>query len=158
MSKSHSPQEEIRTTDDFPYAEPFTYINCTKIHEGDLIMLRNQPCKVVELHISKTGKHGHAKHHFIGLNIFTQKKCEDIIASKENVRSPIVTKSIATLLHVDEDHYTSLLLSNGTTLNDLRLSDQLYQEINDHLIKNNEIQVTIQSANNIDAIMAVKYI
>ena len=41
-------------------------------------------CKVVEVSTSKTGKHGHAKCHFVGIDIFTAKKLEDIVPSSHN--------------------------------------------------------------------------
>ena len=34
---------------------------------------------------SKTGKHGHAKCHFVALDIFTQKKMEELVPSSHNL-------------------------------------------------------------------------
>ena len=36
--------------------------------------MRDKPCKVVDMSTSKTGKHGHAKVNFTGVDIFTGKK------------------------------------------------------------------------------------
>ena len=47
-----------------------------QIHKGDYIMIKGHPCKVSDVSTSKTGKHGHAKCHFVAIDIFTGKKME----------------------------------------------------------------------------------
>jgi hypothetical protein len=42
------------------------------------------PGQVVDVATSKTGKHGHAKCHFVGVDIFTGKKYEDLTPSSHN--------------------------------------------------------------------------
>ncbi|PHT79029.1 Eukaryotic translation initiation factor 5A-1 [Capsicum annuum] len=59
--------------------------------------------KVVELFTSKTGKHSHAKCHFVAIGIFTGKKLlEDIVPYSHNCDVSVLTK-------------------NGNTKDDLRL-------------------------------------
>ena len=41
-----------------------------QIRKGGLIMIKGQPCKVSDVSTSKTGKHGHAKCHFVAIDIF----------------------------------------------------------------------------------------
>ena len=49
-----------------------------QIRKGGYIMIKGRPCKVTDVSTSKTGKHGHAKCHFVAADIFTGKKMEVI--------------------------------------------------------------------------------
>merc|ERR1739848_713831 len=80
------------------------------------------PYKVVDYSTSKTGKHGHAKAHIIGIDIFTGKKCEDLCPTSHNMMVPIVTKNTYTLMDIGEDGSTiSLLTEDGEPKDDLNL-------------------------------------
>ena len=63
-----------------------------EVKKGSYIMLKGHPCKVVDYSTSKTGKHGHAKAHIVGIDIFTGKKCEDLCPTSHNMSVPNVNK------------------------------------------------------------------
>merc|ERR1711976_231015 len=68
-------------------------------------MIKGRPCKIVEMSTSKTGKHGHAKVHLVALDIFNQKKYEDICPSTHNMDVPNVSRKDFQLLDVSDDGY-----------------------------------------------------
>lgn len=86
-------------------------------------MLKGNPCKIVEISVSKTGKHGHAKCHIVGIDIFTSKKYEDLCPSTHNMEVPNVARVEYQLLDIGEDGAISVLLENGDTKDDLNLPE-----------------------------------
>ena len=48
-------------------------------------MIKGKPCKVLNISVSKTGKHGHAKCNFTATDIFTGKKLEDMVKKLKNL-------------------------------------------------------------------------
>eukprot|EP00009_Paramoeba_aestuarina_P007859 CAMPEP_0201516140 /NCGR_PEP_ID=MMETSP0161_2-20130828/7534_1 /ASSEMBLY_ACC=CAM_ASM_000251 /TAXON_ID=180227 /ORGANISM="Neoparamoeba aestuarina, Strain SoJaBio B1-5/56/2" /LENGTH=60 /DNA_ID=CAMNT_0047913163 /DNA_START=74 /DNA_END=253 /DNA_ORIENTATION=+ len=55
-------------------ADATTPAQASSLRKGGHIVIKGHPCKVVEMSTSKTGKHGHAKVHFVAVDIFTNKK------------------------------------------------------------------------------------
>ncbi|CAN1328371.1 Eukaryotic translation initiation factor 5A [Linum perenne] len=77
------------------------------IRKGGHIVIKNRPCKVVEVSTSKTGKHGHAKCHFVAIDIFNGKKLEDIVPSSHNCDVPHVNRTDYQLIDISEDGFVS---------------------------------------------------
>lgn len=127
------------------------------------VMLKGKPCKVVDFSTSKTGKHGHAKAHIVGLDIFTGKKYEDMCPTSHNLEVPVIKRLELQLIDVKEDGYVSLLLEDGQIKDDLQLPrdpegtfDDVAKQIRQMFGDNKQILVTTVQACGIEKITAVK--
>ena len=76
-------------------------------------LLKGKPCLVLDVSVSKTGKHGHAKCHFTGTDIFTGKKVEGLESSTHNMNMPIVEKTKYSLISISDDGYCTLMDDDG---------------------------------------------
>lgn len=127
-------------------------------------MLKGKPCKIVELSVSKTGKHGHAKCAIVGIDIFTNKKYEDMCPSTHNMEVPNLTRLEFQLLDCDEDSgCVSVLLENGDTKDDLNLPkltdgnlEETAQEIVKAFVDGKSILVTVLKSMDQEKITAWK--
>ena len=102
-------------------------IEAGQIRKGGYIMIKEQPCKVSEVTSSKTGKHGHAKCHFVAINIFTGKKIEDLVPASHTTYAPFVKKMEYQFLDVDDDGFISCMTEDGTQREDLKIPDAMSQ-------------------------------
>merc|ERR1712017_55697 len=62
-------------------------VEAGQIRVGGHIMIKGKPCKVKNISVSKTGKHGHAKCKFSATDIFTGATCEELCPSSHRPAS-----------------------------------------------------------------------
>ncbi|GFS22840.1 eukaryotic translation initiation factor 5A [Elysia marginata] len=126
---------------------------CSALRKNGYVVLKNRPCKIVEMSTSKTGKHGHAKVHLVGIDLFTQKKYEDICPSTHNMNVPNVKRTDYQLVNITEG-YLSLMDDAGEVRDDLKVPDtDLGKEIVEKFENDESILVTVMKA--MDEEMAV---
>jgi translation initiation factor 5A len=100
---------------------------------------------------SKTGKHGHAKVHMIGLDIFNNRKYEDICPSTHNMDVPNVSRKDFQLLDVSDDGFLSLMDDAGVTRDDLKVPDgEIGLEIRSSIEEGKDILVRQQKYTKIE--------
>ena len=119
---------------------------CSSLRKNGFVVIKNRPCKIVEMSTSKTGKHGHAKVHLVALDIFNQKKYEDICPSTHNMNVPHVNRKDYQLLDID-DGFLTLMDDAGNQKMDLKKPDSdVGKEIQDKFDNGEQFVVTILTA------------
>lgn len=77
-------------------------------------MIKGHPCRVIDTAISKPGKHGTAKIHVTGVNLFSNRKVDDIFSTAQTVWSPIVTKTEYEVVDIQSDDFVIVLKEDNT--------------------------------------------
>ena len=138
--------EEEQTFETTDAGASTTYpLEAGQIRKGGHIMIKGNPCKVIDVSTSKTGKHGHAKCHFVATDIFTGKKMEELVPSSHNLEVPNVSRQDYSLLDVDmDDEFVSLMDDAGETKDDLKLPNE--EDIRRQIIADFEAGKTLEQA------------
>ncbi len=86
------------------------------LKEGSFVIIDGEPCKVVEIEKSKTGKHGSAKVRIVGIGLFDSVKRTLVVPSDAQVEVPIVEKSVAQVISKTRDVVQLMDLRDYSTL------------------------------------------
>ncbi|EDO30482.1 predicted protein [Nematostella vectensis] len=130
---------------------------CSSLRKNGHVVIKGRPCKIVEMSTSKTGKHGHAKVHLVALDIFTNKKYEDICPSTHNMNVPHVSRADFQVTNIEEDGYLELMDDNGDTRADIKLQDNdIAKEIRAKFEASENFMVTVLKAMGEETVVGVK--
>ncbi|KAL2826787.1 eukaryotic translation initiation factor eIF-5A [Aspergillus cavernicola] len=133
-------------------------MQCSALRKNGHVVIKNRPCKIIDMSTSKTGKHGHAKVHLVATDIFTGKKLEELCPSTHNMDVPNVQRKEYQLLDVTDDDFLSLMDDNGSTKDDVKVPDG---EVGERILKmfrdeEKDCNVTILTAMGEQTCMEVK--
>jgi len=135
-------------------------MQCSALRKNGHVLIKGEPCKIVEMSTSKTGKHGHAKVHMVGIGIFDSKKHEDICPSTHNMNVPHVNRKEYQLIDIDPEGYLSLMVSDtGDVRSDLKCDDEeLAKQVQERWDSegDNDTLITVLSAMGREKIIACK--
>merc|ERR1712159_436319 len=120
---------DIETTD--AGASLTVSVEAGQIRKGGYIMIKGKACKVKDVSVSKTGKHGHAKCKFAASDIFTGATCEELCPSTHSIDVPVVKKTDWQIQGIQDDTYVLLMDDEGEMREDLQLPDVEYKTDDD---------------------------
>jgi len=121
---------EIDTTD--AGSSQTVSVEAGQIRKGGYIMIKGKPCKVKDVSVSKTGKHGHAKCKFSASDIFTGASCEELCPSSHSIDVPVVNKTDWMIQGLQDDTYVLLMNDDdGEMREDLQLPSVMYKTEDD---------------------------
>jgi len=156
MSDDNLHEEQFESAD---AGASYTYpMQAGNIRKGGYIVIKDRPCKVIDVSTSKTGKHGHAKCHFVAQDIFTNKRLEDLTPSSHNCEVPHVVKDEYSLLDISDDGFITLMDDSGNDKSDLRLPDDetLCATIETGFSEDKSLVVTVLKSMGEEMVCAVK--
>ena len=107
-------------------------VSIGSLKKGSYVVIDDAPCKVVDVQVSKPGKHGHAKVRMVGVGIIDDKKREIVAPGHDNIDVPIVEKKNAQILSIRQETVNEKNIKMGNVM-DLSNYETFDMEIPDDL-------------------------
>lgn len=139
---------------------PTTPIQANQVKKGSFAILKERPCKIISVSISKTGKHGHAKCRFQGTDVFTGKTIEDVCPSTHNMEQPVLERDEFELIDIDDEGFLSLMgLGSDEMKEDMKLpEDDMGSQIQNCFDDGSVLQLTVLVWGDEQAVISFKKI
>lgn len=77
-------------------------VEASSLKMGRYLVIDDEPCKVVSIEKSKSGKHGHAKARIVAVGIFDSVKRSIVLPGDAKVDSPIIDKRVAQINYITD--------------------------------------------------------
>ncbi|EPY27625.1 translation initiation factor 5A [Strigomonas culicis] len=134
------------------------------LKKGGYICINSRPCKVIDLSVSKTGKHGHAKVSIVATDIFTGNRLEDQAPSTHNVEVPFVKTATYSVIDIQPNEdpsqpaHLSLMTDEGDSRDDLDMPPDapLAAQIKEQFEAGKDVLVVVVSAMGTEQVLSFK--
>lgn len=103
-------------------------ITANNVQKGSFIILEGVACKVVDVEISKPGKHGHSKVRISAVGLVDDKKRIAVMPGHDNIEVPIIEKRTAQVLSVHGD-VANVMDSETYETFDLKISEEFKGQV-----------------------------
>ena len=97
--------------------------DANSIKRGSYIVVDGEPCQVIDLSHSKTGKHGHAKIRMEAIGLFDKKKRSPVMPSTAKVQVPLIDKRNAQVITLEGKEMSVMDKESYETLSIAKPSD-----------------------------------
>lgn len=98
------------------------------LKKGSYVIIEGVPSKVINISISKTGKHGHAKARIEAVGLLDDKKRVVVKPTSDRLEAPIVDKKSAQVLSIEGDKAQVMDSENYETF-DLEIPEEFKDEL-----------------------------
>ena len=98
------------------------------LQKGSYIVLEGAACRVVDMQVSRPGKHGHAKVRLTAIGVVDDKKRVVVMPGHDNVEVPIIEKKTAQVLSIQEDT-ANVMDSETYETFDLKIPEELKGQV-----------------------------
>src|SRR3989338_8242200 len=98
------------------------------LQKGSYVVLEGAACKVVDVQVSKPGKHGHSKIRLSAIGLIDDKKRIVVMPGHDNVEVPIVEKKSAQVLSIQGDT-ANVMESETYETFDLKIPEELRGQV-----------------------------
>ena len=105
-------------------------VGANQVQKGSFILLDGVACKVVDVEISKPGKHGHSKVRISAIGLVDDKKRIDVMPGHDNVEVPIIEKRNAQVLSV-QGEMANVMDSDTYETFDLKIPEEFKDQLKD---------------------------
>ena len=105
-------------------------IGANQIQKGSFILMGGAACKVVDVEISKPGKHGHSKVRISAVGLVDDKKRIEVMPGHDSVEVPIIEKRNAQVLSVQGDT-ANVMDSETYETYDLKIPEEFKGQLKD---------------------------
>ncbi len=103
-------------------------VSISELGKGSYIVLDGAACKISDIQVSKSGKHGHAKAKVTAIGILDNKKRVVVMPGHDNVEVPLVDKRSAQVLSVSGDVANVMDAETYETF-DMEIPEELRAEV-----------------------------
>ena len=98
------------------------------LQKGGYVVLEGAACRVADIQVSKSGKHGHSKVRLTAVGLVDEKKRVTIMPGHDNVEVPIVEKKTAQILSI-HDNIANVMDSENYETFDLKIPEELKGQV-----------------------------